>query len=156
MKTLTLYKVYYSINQFLICNQKDKGPGSFGGQNNRIFSQRIYMKITKIEFSSQRREILLFLTTNIAGHDVTFKPAIRQLIKLVQSIDKIQSSEIQSSRRHPKPMVKTLVIMLGWSYQSPKYDALLLVFLFLFLTNSCIWFWKKLSNQAFENAVGMS
>ena len=120
------------------------------------------MKITKIEFSSQRREILLFLTTNIAGHDVTFKPAIRQLIKLVQSIDKIQSSEIQSSRRHPKPMVKTLVIMLGWSYQSPKYDALLLVFL-CFLRILAYDFERKkkcflvqLSNQAFENALGMS
>ena len=30
----------------------------------KFFSQRIYMKI---EFSSQRREMLLFLTTNIAA-----------------------------------------------------------------------------------------
>ena len=121
------------------------------------------MKITKIEFSSQKREILLSLTTNIAArHDVTFKPAIRQLIKLVLSIDKIQSSEIQSSRRHPKTMVKTSVIMLGWSYQSPKYDALLLVFL-CFLRILAYDFERKkkcflvqLSNQAFENALGMS
>ena len=37
--------------------------GHVRSQNNRIFSGRIYMKI---EFSSQRREMLLFLTTNIA------------------------------------------------------------------------------------------
>ena len=37
--------------------------GHIGGRHNRIFSRRIYMKI---EFSSQRREILLFLTTNMA------------------------------------------------------------------------------------------
>ena len=35
-----------------------------GGQNKRIFPRRIYMKI---EFSSQRREMLLFLTTNMAA-----------------------------------------------------------------------------------------
>ena len=35
-----------------------------GGQNKRIFPRRIYMKI---EFSFQRREMLLFLTTNIAS-----------------------------------------------------------------------------------------
>ena len=34
------------------------------GQYNRIVSRIIYMKI---EFSSQRREILLFLTTNMAA-----------------------------------------------------------------------------------------
>ena len=34
------------------------------GQYNRIFSRRIYMKI---EFGSQRREMLLFLTTNMAA-----------------------------------------------------------------------------------------
>ena len=38
--------------------------GHVGGQNKRIFPRRIYMKI---EFSSQRREMLLFLTTNIAA-----------------------------------------------------------------------------------------
>ena len=41
--------------------------GHVGGQNNGIFSWRIYMKI---EFSSQRREKLLFLITNMAA--VTF------------------------------------------------------------------------------------
>ena len=35
-----------------------------GGQYNRIFSRRIYMKI---EFSSQRGKMLLFLTTSIAA-----------------------------------------------------------------------------------------
>ena len=35
-----------------------------GGQNKRIFPRRIYMKI---EFRSQRREMLLFLTTNMAA-----------------------------------------------------------------------------------------
>ena len=34
------------------------------GQYNRIFSRRIYMKIA---FSSQRREMLLFLTANMAA-----------------------------------------------------------------------------------------
>ena len=37
--------------------------GHVGSQNKRIFPRRIYMKI---EFSSQRREMLLFLTTNLA------------------------------------------------------------------------------------------
>ena len=35
-----------------------------GGQYSSIFSRRIYMKI---EFSPQRREMLLFLTTNMAA-----------------------------------------------------------------------------------------
>ena len=38
--------------------------GHVGGQNKRIFPRRIYMKI---EFSSQRRKMLLFLTTNMAA-----------------------------------------------------------------------------------------
>ena len=38
--------------------------GHVGGQYNRIFSRRIY---TKIEFSSQRREMHLFLTINMAA-----------------------------------------------------------------------------------------
>ena len=38
--------------------------GHVGGQNKRIFPRKIYMKI---EFSSQRREMLLFLTTNMAA-----------------------------------------------------------------------------------------
>ena len=38
--------------------------GHVGGQNKRIFPRRIYMKI---EFSSQRREMLLFLTPNMAA-----------------------------------------------------------------------------------------
>ena len=38
--------------------------GHVGGQNKRIFPRRMYMKI---EFSSQRREMLLFLTTNMAA-----------------------------------------------------------------------------------------
>ena len=38
--------------------------GHVGGQNKRIFPRRIYMKI---EFSSQRTEMLLFLTTNMAA-----------------------------------------------------------------------------------------
>ena len=38
--------------------------GNIGRRNNRIFSQRIYIKI---EFSSQRREKLLFLTINMAA-----------------------------------------------------------------------------------------
>ena len=38
--------------------------GHVESQYNRIFSRRIYMKI---EFSSQRREMLLFLSTNMAA-----------------------------------------------------------------------------------------
>ena len=38
--------------------------GHVGGQNKRIFPRRIYMKI---ELSSQRREMLLFLTTNMGA-----------------------------------------------------------------------------------------
>ena len=47
--------------------------GHVGGKYDRIFSLRIYLKwsgeMVKMEFSSQRREMLLFLTTNMA--DVT-------------------------------------------------------------------------------------
>ena len=45
---------------FLACNHVPRGPcwWCVGGQYNRMFSRRIYMKI---EFSSQRREMLLFL-----------------------------------------------------------------------------------------------
>ena len=38
--------------------------GHVGGQNKRIFPRRIYVKK---EFSSQRREMLLFLSTNMAA-----------------------------------------------------------------------------------------
>ena len=38
--------------------------GYVGGQYNRIFCRRTYMKI---EFGSQRREMLLFFTTNMAA-----------------------------------------------------------------------------------------
>ena len=38
--------------------------GHVGGQYNRIFSRRIYLKT---EFSSQRREMILFLTTDMAA-----------------------------------------------------------------------------------------
>ena len=38
--------------------------GYVGGQYNRNFARKIYMKI---EFSSQRRDMLLFLTTNMAA-----------------------------------------------------------------------------------------
>ena len=38
--------------------------GDVGGQYKRIFSRRIYMNI---EFIFQRREMLLFLTTNMAA-----------------------------------------------------------------------------------------
>ena len=48
--------------QFLVCNHVTRRP--CWGQNKRIFPRRIYMKI---EFSSQRREMLLFLTTNMAA-----------------------------------------------------------------------------------------
>ena len=51
--------------------------GYVGSQYNRIFSRTIYMKI---KFGSQRRETILFLTTNMAGRDVTSKPAIKRNI----------------------------------------------------------------------------
>ena len=52
-----------------------KQGGHFGGQYNRIFSQRIYMKI---EFGSRRREMLLFLATNNSCPKVTCKQAAAQ------------------------------------------------------------------------------
>ena len=52
--------------------------GHVGGQNKRIFPWRIYMKI---EFSSQRREMLLFLTTDMAA--VTSR-ANQQFLKIFQ------------------------------------------------------------------------
>ena len=46
-------------------NLQTKWQGGHGGfQYNRIFSGRSYMKI---EFLSQRREMLLFLSTNMAA-----------------------------------------------------------------------------------------
>ena len=54
--------------------QRDKAIELF--QYNRTFSRRIEMKI---EFSSQRREMLLFLTTNMAA--VT-SPADQQYMKI--------------------------------------------------------------------------
>ena len=71
--------------------------GHFGGQYNRIFSRRIYMKI---EFSSQRREIRLFLTTNMA---TVTSPENRRLLwtrsKLV-IIDKSQDFSLMASKLH--------------------------------------------------------
>ena len=49
-----------------------KQGGHVGGQYNRIFSHRIYMKI---EFSSRRRVMLLLLATNNSHPDVTCKQA---------------------------------------------------------------------------------
>ena len=48
--------------QFLVCNHVTRRP--CWGQYNRNFAGKINMKI---EFSSQRREMLLFLTTNMAA-----------------------------------------------------------------------------------------
>ena len=65
MKTLTLHKVYYTI--LSLQPQRQGCQGALGVKTIEFFSRRIYMKITKIEFSSQRKEILLFLTTNMAA-----------------------------------------------------------------------------------------
>ena len=54
---------WWIVSQFLACNHVIRQP--CWGQNNIIFSRRIYMKIEL--FSSQRRETLLFLTTNMAA-----------------------------------------------------------------------------------------
>ena len=54
---------WWIVSQFLACNHVIRQP--CWGQNNIIFSGRIYMKIEL--FSSQRRETLLFLTTNMAA-----------------------------------------------------------------------------------------
>ena len=48
--------------RFLVCNHVTRRH--VGGQNKRLFPRRIYMNI---EFSSQRREMILFLTTNMAA-----------------------------------------------------------------------------------------
>ena len=65
------------------------------GQYNRIFSRRIYIKI---QLSSQRREILLFLTTNMA---TLVSPENQQLLwmrsKLV-IIGKSQDHSLMSSK----------------------------------------------------------
>ena len=67
---------------FLACNHMTRRPcwWCVGGQYNRTFSQRIYMKIG---FSSQRKEMLLLLTLTHHQHcrrDVTCKPAIQMLL----------------------------------------------------------------------------
>ena len=54
---------WWIVSQFLACNHVIRQP--CWGQNNIIFSGRIYLKIEL--FSSQRRETLLFLTTNMAA-----------------------------------------------------------------------------------------
>ena len=58
--------------------------GHVGGQDNRFFSRRIYVKT---EFSSQRSEMLLFLTTNMHGsRDVTCEPAIERFHDVTMAI----------------------------------------------------------------------
>lgn len=59
-------KVRYNQILFLACNHMIRRLcwWCVGGQHNRIFYRRIYMKI---RFSSQRRERLFFLTTNVAA-----------------------------------------------------------------------------------------
>ena len=53
-----------------------------------------------------------FLDNQHGRRDVTCKPAIQQLIKLVQStcIDKVQINGIQPSRRHPKNHAKNVSV----------------------------------------------
>ena len=59
--TLYIIERSYKLNSWFATTWQG---GHVGGQCNRVFSRRIYMKI---EFSSQRREMLLFLTTNMAA-----------------------------------------------------------------------------------------
>ena len=56
------------ITLFLVCNHVTRQPCCCS-QYNRIFSQKIYMKIETYTF--QRRKMLLFLTTNMDAHTVT-------------------------------------------------------------------------------------
>ena len=69
-----------NVAKFLACNHMTRRPCScmvcwWSIQQNSVFSRRIYMKIG---FSSQRKEILLFLTLtqHTTTPDVTCKPAI--------------------------------------------------------------------------------
>ena len=56
-----------------------------------FFFRRIYMTT---EFSSQRSEILLFLTTNMhASHDVTCEPAIERFYDVTMAILVSQNNE---------------------------------------------------------------
>ena len=59
-KRISFFLAYFLISWFATLWQ----GGHVGGQYNRTFSRIIYMKI---KFSSQRREMLLFLTTNMAA-----------------------------------------------------------------------------------------
>ena len=64
--------------------QSREKAAMLGDQYNRIFSRRIYMKI---EFSSQTREMLLFLTTNMAAMTSrACKPAIHMVISNIMSL----------------------------------------------------------------------
>ena len=69
----------------------------------------IYLKITRIV---PRGDDPFFLDNQHGRRDVTCKPAIQLLIKLVQStwIDKIQINGIQSFRRHPKNHAKNISV----------------------------------------------
>ena len=93
--TITFQHIYFSLPQravffLLICRTivfsfnswfaTTWQGGHVGGQNKRIFPRRIYMKI---EFSSQRREVLLLLTTNMAA--VTSR-ANQQYVNLVPGL----------------------------------------------------------------------
>ena len=73
LSTKKYWKFIFLISSYLLIYSGDGANswlattwqgGHVGGQNKRIFPRRIYMKI---EFSSQRREMLLFLTTNMAA-----------------------------------------------------------------------------------------
>ena len=77
-----------------------------GGQNNRIFSQRIYMYM-KLGLSSQRREMFLFLTTKYTNdqhgrRNVTCKPAI------IMSVLERCSSYCESTKRKKERQRPTL------------------------------------------------
>ena len=77
-----------SLVEFLACNHVTRWPcwWCVGGQYNTIFSRRIYMNIG---FSSQRREMLLFLTLTHhqhGRHDVTQKPAMKPLVHFFEMI----------------------------------------------------------------------
>ena len=65
-----------------------------GGQYKRIFSLRIYMKI---EFSSQRREMLLFLTTNMAA--VTSRANQQFALVLIGSFSNGDGDDYENSKK---------------------------------------------------------
>ena len=89
--------------------------GDVGGHYKRIFSRRIYMKI---EFSFQRREMLLFLTTNMAAVTSRTNYQYQKYDKVFQRLGKTVDKNVQLVLQHcSKTSVKALLCVLRATFK---------------------------------------